>query len=452
MKKIALYASFVLCAKFSFSQEDWKTDPMNIPTNINAKLGTLNDRSVSFVTNDSIRVTIDSLGRMTLPSFAVKDGKDVTTPDFRFLYIDREGHVTGTGNRVPSGISISCGAGTDPWLLGGNTLPADPVTGGLVGNSNLIGPCNAANFVLQANRKKSLVLTTTGNVGVGENNSYPSSILDVSDPSTAGNASGVREHLRIYGDGDGSIEGTYDMNLFYTNEFYIRQNTHANPGNWSSVFKIDQWGYTGIGTGLNTLGNAKLTVQTGNAYDNGALIEVNNDNNHSLILNNTSSGQSTFYVKGSGKTVIGHQSGSSNSGMANINVASTSGGPVNALDVYDQYNNKVNFRVKSNGDVYARYIKVTVNNIPDYVFEKNYQLLSLKEVESYYKKNKHLPEVPSAAEFEKEGMDVGEMNKLLLKKIEELTLYSVDQDKKVQELQNNMVELQKQIKALATKK
>jgi len=52
-------------------------------------------------------------------------------------------------------------------------------------------------------------------------------------------------------------------------------------------------------------------------------------------------------------------------------------------------------------------------------------------VESYIKRNKHLPEVPSAKEFERDGMAVGEMNKLLLKKIEELTLHLIEKDKEL---------------------
>ncbi|WP_114938424.1 hypothetical protein [Mucilaginibacter endophyticus] len=66
----------------------------------------------------------------------------------------------------------------------------------------------------------------------------------------------------------------------------------------------------------------------------------------------------------------------------------------------------------------------------DYVFEKAYQLPSLTEVKTYIDQNKHLPDVPSANEVAKEGIDLGEMNKLLLKKVEELTLYLIEKDKK----------------------
>ena len=63
---------------------------------------------------------------------------------------------------------------------------------------------------------------------------------------------------------------------------------------------------------------------------------------------------------------------------------------------------------------------------PDYVFEPTYDLKSLSEIETYIKENKHLPEVPSAKEMEKNGVQLGEMNMLLLKKVEELTLHLIE--------------------------
>ena len=96
-----------------------------------------------------------------------------------------------------------------------------------------------------------------------------------------------------------------------------------------------------------------------------------------------------------------------------------------------------------NGKIRAREIRVDVDAMPDYVFDKDYQVASLEALESYIKKNKHLPEVPSAAEFERDGMAVGEMNKLLLKKIEELTLHLIAQEKIIRKQQTDIDELKK---------
>jgi hypothetical protein len=68
---------------------------------------------------------------------------------------------------------------------------------------------------------------------------------------------------------------------------------------------------------------------------------------------------------------------------------------------------------------------------PDYVFEPTYNLLPLSEVETYIKANKHLPEVPSAKQMEEEGLNLKEMNLLLLKKVEELTLHLIEQSKTI---------------------
>ncbi|MFC1226719.1 hypothetical protein ACFE6N_23145 [Pedobacter sp. BG31] len=102
------------------------------------------------------------------------------------------------------------------------------------------------------------------------------------------------------------------------------------------------------------------------------------------------------------------------------------------------------FKLAVNGKIRAQEIKVEATNWPDYVFAKGYQVGKLDELESYIKANKHLPEIPSVKEVKENGIELGEMNKLLLKKIEELTLYiielkkeSVDQQKQLDGLKKN---------------
>ncbi|WP_320052047.1 hypothetical protein [uncultured Acetobacteroides sp.] len=88
------------------------------------------------------------------------------------------------------------------------------------------------------------------------------------------------------------------------------------------------------------------------------------------------------------------------------------------------------------GKVVASEIKVTdLGTIPDYVFDPSYQLMDLKEVEDFTKENRHLPGIPSEAEFKKEGMDLATMNAKLLQKVEELTLYTIQLNKRVAELE-----------------
>jgi len=80
-----------------------------------------------------------------------------------------------------------------------------------------------------------------------------------------------------------------------------------------------------------------------------------------------------------------------------------------------------------NGTIHSKEVKVDLAvPVPDYVFEKDYKLPSLEEVKNYIDQNKHLPEVPSAKEMEANGVQLGEMNMLLLKKMEEMTLYMIE--------------------------
>ncbi|TDM00645.1 MAG: hypothetical protein C4K58_04360 [Flavobacteriaceae bacterium] len=114
-----------------------------------------------------------------------------------------------------------------------------------------------------------------------------------------------------------------------------------------------------------------------------------------------------------------------------------------------------------NGTVHAKEVKVDLNVPADYVFEKyytgkstlkeDYQMPTLAEIEAFTKANKHLPNLPSAKEIQEKGLNLGEMNNLLLQKIEELTLYTIEQDKQIKELQaqnQKLNDLQKRLEKL----
>jgi len=90
-----------------------------------------------------------------------------------------------------------------------------------------------------------------------------------------------------------------------------------------------------------------------------------------------------------------------------------------------------------NGEILAKSIRVNTSSTywPDYVFGEKYELMSLKELDAYVKANKHLPGMPSASEVERQGdVDLGEMNVILLEKVEELTRYIIDLQKQIDEM------------------
>lgn len=92
-----------------------------------------------------------------------------------------------------------------------------------------------------------------------------------------------------------------------------------------------------------------------------------------------------------------------------------------------------------NGIIRAKEVKIDLcEDLADYVFSPDYSLMPLNEVESYVKTNKHLPEIPSAAEVKENGLSMGEMQNKLLQKIEELTLYVIEQQKQIDSLKKDL--------------
>jgi hypothetical protein len=106
------------------------------------------------------------------------------------------------------------------------------------------------------------------------------------------------------------------------------------------------------------------------------------------------------------------------------------------------------------GVVMAEKVRVTVApaDWPDYVFNPLYRLRSLHDVEKFIQINKHLPDVPSANDVEKNGVDLGTTQAILLRKIEELTLYLIEQNKQIEALQKNVLRLEKLNQKLGLKK
>lgn len=101
-----------------------------------------------------------------------------------------------------------------------------------------------------------------------------------------------------------------------------------------------------------------------------------------------------------------------------------------------------NAKLAVNGNIRAREIKVETATWPDFVFLEDYKHMSLAELEAFINKNKHLPEMPTAKEVEKDGIALGEMNRKLLQKVEELTLHLIAKDKQIQSLENRVNNLE----------
>jgi hypothetical protein len=160
-------------------------------------------------------------------------------------------------------------------------------------------------------------------------------------------------------------------------------------------------------------GDLLINGYWGTAININAGVDPTNDAPQSIIKNTSSFTVNTFTADTILKTLFTIR----NNG--NVGIGTTS--PAEMLSV--------------SGTVLAKKLKVTATGWADYVFEDDYKLPSLKETAAYIKANKHLPEIPTAEEVKENGQDVGEMNRLLLKKVEELTLHLIELQAKVEKLE-----------------
>lgn len=128
------------------------------------------------------------------------------------------------------------------------------------------------------------------------------------------------------------------------------------------------------------------------------------------------------YVNDAGITVsgnVGFYGGGQNYFAGNVGIGTT---------------NSNGFKLAVNGSIHTKSVTVDNNQWPDYVFHPSYPMRSLPELSIYIDKHKHLPEIPSAEDVNKNGVELGALNAKLLKKIEELTLYVIQINKELQDL------------------
>jgi hypothetical protein len=124
-----------------------------------------------------------------------------------------------------------------------------------------------------------------------------------------------------------------------------------------------------------------------------------------------------------------------------------------SLIAYDDAGEKI-LQLENDGLLRTREIRIDAATWADFVFDKNYQLPKLKDVAKYIEKNQHLPGIPSSNELKETGINVGEMQTLQMQKIEELTLYMIEMDKKMEAMQAEITNLKKendQLKQSVTK-
>lgn len=200
------------------------------------------------------------------------------------------------------------------------------------------------------------------------------------------------------------------------------------------------------GLSIGHLG-VNYTPNSGNWTTSGSTLLLGAQN-YSVIGFHDSGSRVDFIRAGAGTIQLGY-----NGGFGEANIGMPGSGVWNAAGkVGIGTTDTRGYHLAVAGDAIAESVTVKLKSAwPDYVFAGNYELTSLKETEFYIKNNQHLPGVPSAEETKKEGINVGEMNIILLKKIEELTLHLIEQDKKLEKQAEQIAELMSVDKSIQKK-
>lgn len=151
----------------------------------------------------------------------------------------------------------------------------------------------------------------------------------------------------------------------------------------------------------------------------------------SVLVNPSSGGNILLSPTGGGDVVLNPNSG----GFVQLNP--TGGGNVAIGTIVSA--TAATYKLTVTGKILCEELRVKLQSSgwPDYVFDEAYHLLPLSEVEKFIQQNKHLPGIPSAAEIEKEGIAVGDMQKRMMEKIEQLTLYVISLKKEIDILNAN---------------
>jgi hypothetical protein len=399
---------------------------------------------------------------------------NINSTDKIYFKIEFSGTTGGTGETIFDNLMVECSQlsnligntniGGYEWSVNGNNVPSGS------SRAYTIGTITNSSFSLKTNNIDRINFLATGAIGVGKSNPSVNYKLDV------GGSINATDFLK---NGVSLVSSQWVTNG--TKIGYTAGNVGIGNTNPNTLYKLDvtgalnattlyqnglavvssQWtsngtkiGYTAGSVGIGTTNpNAiyKLdvagTINSTGLFVNGNTVVssqwVTNGTNLNYTTGGVSIGTSTLSA-GNKLSVLGNTDINGNVSIGKSSATSKLEIKGNAADdvAFRIYNSSdtENFKVKSNGFVYAREVQVHPDGtaFPDYVFETNYSLMNLKDLENYIKSNKHLPNIPSANQVSVSGFGVAEMQIKQMEKIEELTLYIIEQNKKLATLEEEI--------------
>jgi hypothetical protein len=315
-------------------------------------------------------------------------------------------------------------------------------------------------------------ITQNGNVGIGIGNQNPTARLDVSSNSSTTvlmhlnqtGTSGAQVELQRFSAPGGSSYFNVAAILAKTNGTnsagsYLSINPIMTNGTgWAEGITIYAGGNVGVGT--NTPGPFRLYANGNSRFGGAATIGHSGGHYDEFGYNvgfTNINDNYTYVVQDAAASIRMGYNGSIEFRTAPAGNAGSALALTNRLIIKENGNvgigSNADHKLDVKGTIHAQEVLVDLNVPgPDYVFEPTYDLPSLNEVEKFINENKHLPEVPSARQMEEEGLNLKEMNLLLLKKVEELTLYIIELKKENVTQQKQSDEQQAQINKLLSKK
>jgi len=232
----------------------------------------------------------------------------------------------------------------------------------------------------------------------------------------------------------GGMTGTSSNHPFSILTNQISRVTVTNSGNVGFGLSSPT-AYLHIKAGTATANTAPLKFTSGTLLSTTEAGAVEYDGSHLYFTATNAGTRYQLDQQGGGGTNYWTQSGTNISyTTGNVSIGTT---------------NSQGYRFAVNGDAIFTKIKVKqYGSWPDYVFRKDHKLPTLAELEKYIQQNSHLPGVPSADEVEKNGLDLGVNQAILLKKIEELTLYMIEMNKKMDKISEENVQLKKKLESI----